>query len=130
VSQAALIRELEAILSGNYDPVAAIVQGEKKRKFRVVRPGDEPWFLATDWKADSVASIAGNKVRLVLLSAIDEGTGSFTRTVKAIEDAGFQPVVIEPTFGFAAALKRRGCRKRTVGSSFETFETTWKKPKG
>lgn len=129
MSRAALIRELEAMLSGNYDPIAAIVQGEEKRKFRVVRPGDAPWFRATDWRAESVASISGNTVRLVLLHCFESGQGAFTRTVKAIEDAGMRPAVIEPTKEFAAALKRLGWRKKTVGSTLETCETIWKKPK-
>ena len=127
MSTAALIKELEAMLSGNYDPIAAIVRGEEKRGFKVVRPGDARWFRATDWRAESVASIAGGKVRLVLLNAVDEGTGSFTRTVREIEAIGLQPIVIEPNHGFAATLKRNGWRKRSVGSSFETFETIWKK---
>ena len=45
MSEAALLAELEAMLSDpNYDPVAAIVAGERKRGFHVVRPGDKPWF--------------------------------------------------------------------------------------
>jgi len=127
MSEAALIRELEAMLfDPNYDPIAAIVEGEKKHGFHVVRPGDKPWFLAKDWKAESVASIDRDTVRLVLIHAKREGKGAFTRTVKAIEDAGLLPTVIEPMRGFAETLRRRGWRGKQTGRTFETRETVWR----
>jgi len=65
MSEAALIAELHAMLNDpNYDPVAAIIEGERKRGFSVIRPGDAPWFRKSDWKAESVASIDGNTVPL------------------------------------------------------------------
>lgn len=127
MSQGALIRQLEAMLSDpNYDPIAAIVESEKKRGFRVLRPGDTPWFRATDWVHDSVASVSGTLVRLVLLHAFQSGKGAFTRTVKDAQDAGYKPTVIDPTQEFAAALKRRGWRGKKMGWSFETYETVWR----
>lgn len=126
MSQATLIRAIEEILSGSYDPVAAIVAGEKKRGFRVVRPGDEAWFRAGDWRIDSIASIHGATVRLVLLHSFQSGKGAFTRTVNGISDAGLTATVIDPTPEFAAALKRRGWHGRLMGRSFETRETIWK----
>lgn len=126
MSQATLIRAIEEILSGSYDPVAAIVAGEKKRGFRVVRPGDEAWFRAGDWRVDSVASVHGATVRLVLLHSFQSGKGAFTRTVNGISDAGLTATVIDPTPEFAAALKRRRWHGRLVGRSFETSETIWK----
>jgi hypothetical protein len=124
VSEAALIRELEAILSGN--PIAAIIASETKRGFRVLRPGDTPWFRAADWVHDSVASVSGTMVRFVLLHAFQSGKGAFTRTVKGAQDAGYNPSVIDPTREFAAMLKRRGWRGQMVGHDFETRETIWK----
>ena len=127
MSEATLLAELHAMLNDpNYDPVEAIVEGERKRGFVVIRPGDKPWFRKSDWKAESVASIDGNTVRLVLIHAKRERKGIFTRTVKAIDDAGFIPAVIEPTVEFAALLKRRGWVSRQTGRSFETRETVWK----
>ena len=123
---AALLKELEAMLSGNYDPIAAIVEGEKKRGFRVVRPGDEPWFRAVEWRAKSVASVSKDTVRLVLLHSFKSNKGAFTRTVQRIEEAGLRPTVIDPTPEFAAALKRHGWSGRLVGRSFETRETIWR----
>jgi len=123
----AMLKELEAILfDPNYNPIAAIVEGEKKRGFRVVRPGDAPWFRAVDWRAESVASISGNTVRLVLLHCFKSGKGAFTRTVTDIEDAGLRPTVIDPTKEFAAMLKRRGWHGKQFGRTFETRETIWR----
>ena len=127
MSHAALLKELEAILfDPNYDPIAAIVKGEEKRGFRVVRPGGEPWFRAVEWRAESVASVSGDTVRLVLLHCFEEGKGAFTRTVKRIEDASLKPSVIDPTQEFAATLTRRGWRENKMGRSFATRETIWR----
>ena len=126
MSQAALIRSIEDILSGSCDPVAAIIAHEQKRGYRVIRPGDAPWFRANDWRAESVASVSGMQVRLVLLHGFENGKGTFTRTVKAIEAAGYKPSVVDPTPEFAAALRRRRWRGKRRGSTFENTETIWK----
>ena len=127
MSQAALIAELEAMLNDpNYDPVAAIVTGEKMRGFRVLRPGDTPWFLALDWLPVSIASVSGTMVRFVLIHAQEPMTGAFTRTVNGAQEAGYKPAVIDPTPEFAAILKRRGWRGKDVGHDFETRETVWR----
>lgn len=127
MSEAALLAELEAILNDpNYDPLAAIVADEKKRGYRVLRPGDVPWFLTDDWDSDSIASVSGTMVRLVLLNAHRPGTGAFTRTVSGMQGAGYKPIVLDPTPEFAAMLKRRGWRGKAVGHDFETRETRWR----
>ena len=127
MSEAALLAELEAMLNDpNYDPVAAIVEGERKRGFSVIRPGDAPWFRKSDWKTESVASIDGNTVRLVLINAKREGKGAFTRTVKAIEDAGLWSAVLEPTQRFAKMLKRRGWTSKVTGKRTIERETIWR----
>ena len=125
MSQASLVRAIEEMLSGSYDPLAAIVEGETKRGFRVVRPGDEPWFRAVDWRAASIASVSGKTVRLILLHSFESGKGAFTRTVENISNAGLMPTVIDPTPEFAAVLKRRGWHGKSVGQTFETRETIW-----
>ncbi len=125
MSQAALVNTLDRILAGTYDPVAAIVEGEIKRGFKVVRPGDQPWFRANDWRAASVASIDGKRVRLVLIHSFESGKGAFTRTVAAIIAAGLTPSVIDPTPELSTALHRRGWRGRSRGTGFEDFETAW-----
>jgi hypothetical protein len=86
MSESALLAELHAMLNDpNYDPVAAIVEGERKRGFRVVRPGEAAWFRKSDWRAESVASVSGTLVRLVLIEALKPGTGAFTRTIAVMQ---------------------------------------------
>lgn len=122
--QTKLVGLLDKILSG-YDPVAIIVESETARGFKIVRPGDAPWFRAADWRAASIASINGNKVRLVLLHAFESGKGAFTRTVSGIVEAGMTPTVIDPTPQFSSMLKRRGFKPRDEGTTFEDRETVW-----
>lgn len=120
-----LLGLIEKIMTEGYDVVAAIVDSERSRGFNVVRPGDTPWFRATDWHADSVASLNGKRARLVLLRAFETGRGAMTRTIAAINDAGFIPAIIDPTRELAAALKRRGWDSKREGSCFEDRETVW-----
>lgn len=119
-----LVELLDKMLSG-YDPVAAIVESETARGFKLVRPGDAPWFRAAEWRAASVASINGMYVRLVLLHAFNESKGSLTRTIEGIKAAGLIPQVIDPTRELAAALTRRGWKPRECGTTFEDRETIW-----
>jgi hypothetical protein len=127
MSEAALLAELEAMLNDpNYDPVAAIVEGERKRGFRVIRPGEASWFRVGDWKPESVASMHGTTIRLVLIDAYRPGTGAFTRMIRDIEEIGGRPAVLEPTKEFSAMLKRRGWRGTATGHTFETRETIWR----
>lgn len=126
MSQSALIRSIEDILSDSCDPVAAIIAHEQKRGYRVIRPGDTPWFRANDWRAASVASVSGTQVRLVLLHGFESGKGAFTRMVREIVAAGYKPSVIDPTPEFAAALKRRRWHGKRRGSTFENIETIWR----
>ena len=116
---------IEQIMSGGYDPVAAIVENETTRGFKIVRPGDVPWFRAADWQAASVASINGKYVRLVLIHAFESDRGAMTRTLEAINAAGLIPNVIDPTRELQATLKRRGWKSKLRGSTFEDRETVW-----
>lgn len=117
---------LDKILSGTHDPVSAIVENEQGRGFKVIRPGDAPWFRATEWRAASVASLNGQQVRLVLIHAFESGRGALTRTLAAIRTSGLNPVIIDPTRELAAALRRRGWKSHVVGSNFDDRETVWK----
>ena len=103
----------------------AFIESEQARGFKIVRPGDTPWFRATDWRAASVASINGKFARLVLLHAFESGRGAMTRTFTAIKDAGLTPNVIDPTRELGATLKRRGWKSKHKGSSFQDRETVW-----
>ena len=119
-----LLDLLDKMLSG-YDPVAVIVDGETARGFKVIRPGDAPWFRAVDWRAASVASINGMKVRLVLLHSFQSGRGAMTRTIAGIKTAGLLPSIISPTRELAATLKRRRWKSKDEGTTFEDRETVW-----
>lgn len=120
-----LLDLLNKMMSG-YDPVAAIVEGETARGFKVIRPGDAPWFRAADWRAASVASVNGVHARLVLLHAFESGKGALTQTIEGIKAAGLIPTVIDPTRELAATLTRRGWKARDEGSTFEDTETVWR----
>ena len=120
-----LLQILDDFLSGRSDPVTSIIEGEKKRGFDIIRPGDAPWFRAVNWRAESVASIKGKRVRLVLLHAFEEGQGSLTLTLKAIVAAGLKPAIIDPTRELAATLTRRGWKMHVEGSSFDDREDVW-----
>lgn len=119
-----LLDLLDKMLSG-YDPVAVIVDGETARGFKVIRPGDAPWFRAADWRAASVASINGMKVRLVLLHSFQSGRGAMTRTIAGIKTAGLLPSIIDPTRELAATLTRRRWKSKYEGTTFEDRETVW-----
>lgn len=120
-----LLAMLDDLLSGRKDPVTAIVEGETARGFKVIRPGDVPWFRAVNWRCASVASIKGKRVRLVLLHAFEEGQGSLTNTLTAIAAAGLKPAIIDPTRELAATLTRRGWKMRIEGTDFEDREEVW-----
>ena len=113
---------LDSILDG-HDPIAAIVESETAHGFKVVRPGDVPWFLAADWQPASIASVTKTTVRLVLLHAIVERAGAFTRTCHAILGAGLIPTVIDPVQEFSDTLRRWRWRPKTTWD-----ETVWRPP--
>lgn len=112
MNETALLKLIEDVLSGKAAPDQAIVDHETARGFRVVRPGDEPWFPAADWKPVSVASVDGDTARLVLLDAIRPGTGALTLCLALIAKHGLKPAVIAPTPELADALLRRGWERR------------------
>jgi hypothetical protein len=127
MSESALLAELHAMLNDpDYDPVAAIVEGERKRGFHVIRPGEAAWFRIGDWKPESIASMYATTVRLVLIDAYRPGTGAFTRMIRDIEEIGGRPVVLEPTKEFAAMLKRRGWASKVTGKRTIERETIWR----
>lgn len=124
--EAALVAMLDRIMSGSYDPVSEIVSAESLRGFFIIRPAQAVWFLASDWKPTSVASITPRGIaRLVLIDAVQPGTGALTRTLAAIQAAGLKPAVIDPNERLAKTLARRGWRGRLRGAAFEDRETIW-----
>ena len=120
-----LVAQLMRMLDG-YDPRLAIIEGERKRGFRVVSPGDTEWFPLADWKPASVASLHGMTARLVLLDAVSPRHGAFKRLVSALSEANYTALVISPTREFAEALSRKGWRGAQQGSKFDDRETIWR----
>lgn len=125
MSIAALADLVVRATSGQHDPLAAIVESETSRGFRVVRPGNVDWFPPADWRPASIASISGNQIRLVLLHAHTSNGGALTRLLD--RTITYDVSIIDPTAQLVAALKRRGWCGRTAGHSFETREQVWRK---
>jgi len=125
MAEAALVEVVKRILAGGYDPVAAIVEDETARGFKVVRPGQADWLPASDWRGASVASLDGDTVRLVLIHSHESGKGAMTRTLAAIVVAGLHPSVLEPTPELAATLRRRGWRGRVKNLPNGDHESVW-----
>lgn len=89
---------------------------------RVVKPGDEPWFPASEWHHTNVVSVEGNTVRIIAVWAINPGQGAFRRLIAAIEAAGLKPCIIEPTREMRATLKRWGWKGKRYGYDFNSEE--------
>jgi len=88
----------------------------------VVKPGEVPWLSTEEWKEDTVVSIEGYTVRLILLVAVRPGHGAFTRLIARLRRAGLKPAVVAPMPPFAAALERRGWRSRIIGTGYKAQE--------
>lgn len=125
MAEAALVEVVKRILAGGYDPVAAIVEDETARGFKVVRPGEVAWLPMEDWRPASVASINGDTVRLVLIHSHESGKGALTRCIAAIIAAGLKPTVLEPTPQLADTLRRRGWKARRRMLPRDDHETVW-----
>lgn len=124
----AMAAAIERIFEHPLGASGVIFEDETAKGRKAVRPGDVSWFDPADWNPSSVASIFGNTVRLVLIDALRPGTGALTRMLSAIDAAGLRPVVVAPTREFAAALARRGWKRRSCGFGFE-HEEVWRSPR-
>lgn len=80
-------------------------------------------FSSADWHTPAVVSLEGNEVRLVAILATNPGHGSLRRLVRAIENAGLRPVIVEPVGRvMPAILKRWGWKRRIKGAGEERLE--------
>lgn len=72
---------------------------EELADYRVVWPGDVPWFPVADWIGEScVVSIGpGRRVRLLMLLARKPGGGAFRRMIAGLQAEALVPVVVEPS---------------------------------
>src|SRR6516164_8855455 len=117
-------KEVAAMLAAG-GPAARICEIEKALGHHVLPVGVTiPFaFDAKDWEPDSVVSLDGRRVRIVLITARTPGTGAFSRLVQNILRAGFKPVVVAPVGPeMPAILKHWGWRKAIERSGFEQSE--------
>jgi hypothetical protein len=111
-------------------PIEEIMrQDERERGNRVVKPGDEPWLLETDWPDHIVISVTSKReVRIIAIIAKKPGAGAFTRLVGLIRSAGLVPVVLAPSNEMRTTLRRWRWRQRYVGHGFDS-EEQWRPPR-
>lgn len=105
----------------NDQPIADMMRDdERKRGYRVFRPGEVRWLPACDWHGDCVVSVNKNVVRLVLI--VSKRSGSLRRLVAEVEALRLIPEVIEPTRELQATLARWGWQHGRRGVCFENRE--------
>lgn len=76
-------------------------------------------FSSEDWDADTLLTLNGKDVRIVLTNAVRPGSGAFGRLVRSIQTAGFNPVVISPVGPYMPVIMEKwGWREYVVGSGF------------
>jgi hypothetical protein len=92
---------------------ASILALEHAQGFEPVRSA--AWLNWNEWDSDSVFTLDGDRVRLVLIAAIQPGHGAFTRLIAAIEAAGLTPVLVEPSRLLIDWCNRHDWRSRRVG---------------
>lgn len=126
VSADYLVRLLDRMRTS---PIHEIMRRDEIERGRlVIRPGDAPWFSASEWEPTCVASMQGDDVRLIAILARRPGEGAFRRLIASIVAAGKRPVVVAPSVEMRATLKRWGWRGRTVGRDIETEERWTPRP--
>ena len=86
----------------------AMRQDERKKGYRIILPGDEPWLPRIDWPDNICISQSGNKVRIIAIYAREPGKGAFRRMIDGIKAAGLTPVVVCPFSHMEEILTRWG----------------------
>lgn len=105
-------------------PIAAIAAAEKAKGHMVRHPGDEPWFPLSDWD-NSLISMEGRRVRIVMVRARIPGHGAFARMVYGILHAGLTPVVICPLEPMRLIVQLWHWHKHFSCGNFFEREETW-----
>jgi hypothetical protein len=78
----------------------------------VLRCGDVPWLVASDWIGEPVISMKDDEVRIIGIMAAKQRGGAFKRLVAAIQADGRVPVVVAPFAVMRAILLRWGWQER------------------
>lgn len=80
-------------------------------------------FSSADWDEDTLITMDGKDVRLILTNALHPGTGALHRLVASIQAAGLNPVVLSPVGPtMPAIMKHWGWKMHTVGAGFHRSE--------
>jgi hypothetical protein len=113
---------LNAMMNGSGNVMR---QGEIDKGRKLVAVGDCPWIPASDWFHDAVVSLHRDRVRIVAVHALNQGSGAFSRMITGIVKAGLHPVVIAPFDDMQQILERWGWHHRIVGTAFEDRYDEW-----
>jgi len=101
-----------------------IVATERAKGFQIVRPGEAEWFPRSDWRKNSICSVSGNRVRIVLIEAHHQKSGALVRLIAALQERELVPVVVEPHPRLAQRLAAWGWKNRRHGAG-DLAETIW-----
>ena len=103
---------------------STIIAMETERGFVRVPVGSVEWLSPWIWHRNSVVTRDDDRVRLVLLEALRQREGAFTKLVADIQACGLIPVVVEPHDRLARKLEHWRWRHRRIGVGF-TGENIW-----
>lgn len=120
-----LNRIVNQVAFGGRDMVLSnVIAMETDRGFVRIPVGSVEWLSPWIWHRNSVVTQDGDRVRLVLLEALRQREGAFTRLVADILACELIPVVVEPHDRLARKLAAWGWRHRRLGVGF-TSENIW-----
>lgn len=120
-----LSRIINQMAFGGRDMVLAnLVKMETDRGFVVIPVGSVEWLSPWTWHRNSLVTRDGQRVRLVLMEALHQKQGAFTRLVADIQANELIPVVVEPHDRLAHKLHTWGWRHRRLGAGV-TAENLW-----
>jgi hypothetical protein len=117
-----LIRTLGDIAASGR-PSENLKRWERERGTEVIEVGSVSWLPSDDWPSDVVISKLGNDIRIVLIAALEPGSGAFSRLINGIVTAGLRPIVVCPSPEMQSIVSRWGWQCKEVGHNFETYET-------
>ncbi len=81
---------------------------------------------SSDWN-DAIITILDKEARIIAVDARRPGSGALHRLVDRIYEAGYSPVIVEPTRdAMLAVLKHWDWEEKIVGSTFEDRRREWR----
>lgn len=124
---AKLADEIESLAEQilEYGPVGSIALQEISKGYQPIARDEYPWYTSADWSGEAVVTRDVNRVRIVLVNAINPGHGAFSRMITNILQDGLLPVVIAPLGTMCSIMHIWGWRMRRVGTTFHEREEQW-----